>query len=172
MASSGKTDASDATDDSFEQFVRSELARYDARIETLEDELEAKDAEIETLRDRLDEIDARTDMMRLVEDSSDLGPHQRSTALLQHMRQEALNTSGDDQATINRDTAERVLHYPDIDRTTFITDMRRAAKLVGDEDVCWYEGREDGTTREARLILDLEAGDLPTEISTKSDGGA
>jgi len=172
MSKSGEADAQPDNEESFERFVRSELARYDSRIETLEDELDAKDDEIERLRERVQDLDARTDMMRLIEDSDDLGPHQRSTALLQHLREEARNSTADDSTAINRDRVERVLHYPDIDRTTFITDMKRCVKLVGDKDICWYEGRDDGETREARLVLDLTGGDLPDEVSTKSDGGA
>lgn len=159
-------------DESFKQYVRSELAKYDARIDELEDLADAKDDRIEELETRVQELESRTDMLRLVEDSDQLDGEQRSAALLQHLHKKATNTSGADRAAITRDRAEEVLHYPDIHRTTYISDMERCVRLVGDVDVCWYEGRDEGPSRDARLILDLEGGEMSNNLSTKLNGGA
>ena len=172
MSTHCNDDAQTGDDASFERFVRSELARYDSRIEDLEAELEEKNETISRLRDRVNEIDARTDMLRLVEDSDQLDGQQRSAALLQHMQKEARNKSDKDRTAIDRDAADRILHYPDVDRTTIISDMKRCQRMVGDKEICWYEGRDDGNTRSARLVLDLTAGELPADLSTKSNGGA
>jgi len=158
-------------DESFQEYVQQELVQYDNRIEKLEEKLDDRDEQIEALEDTVAELDARTDMLRLVEDSDELSAHERSTALLQHLQKQAYNSSGDDSTRIGRDQTEKALHYPDIDRTTFITDMRRCVKLVGDEDVCWYEGRNQGNSQKSFLYLDLESGDLPNALSTASNGG-
>ena len=158
-------------DATFESYVRSELAKYDARIEELENTIEQKDERIAELETTVEQLDARTDMLRLVENSDEMDGEQRSTALLQHLRKQALKTIGDDRAAISRDRAEQILHYPDIHRTTLITDMQRCVRLVDDETVCWYEGRDDGPEREARLILDLERGEVPATLSTDLEGG-
>lgn len=159
-------------DESFKQYVRSELAKYDARIDDLEELVNVKDNRIKELEDRIQELEGRTDLLRLVENSDELEGEQRSAALLQHLHKKATNTSGPDKAAITRDRAEEVLHYPDIHRTTFISDMERCVRLVGDEGVCWYEGRDKGPSRDARLVLDLEGGELPNDLSTKLNGGA
>jgi len=158
-------------DESFQEYVQEELVQYDNRIEELEEKLADRNERIETLEDTVAELDARTDMLRLVEDSDQLSAHERSTALIQHLHKQARNNSGDDRTRISREQTEQALHYPDIDRTTFITDMRRCVKLVGDEDVCWYEGRDEGNTQKSFLYLDLGSGDLPNDLSTAKNGG-
>jgi len=172
MSTHGNEDAQTGDDETFERFVRSELARYDSRIEDLEAKLQEKNETIASLRDQVQELDARTDMLRLVEDSDQLDGQQRSAALLQHMQREAQQQSGEEKTAIDRDTADKILHYPDVDRTTIISDMKRCQRMVGNKEICWYEGRDDGNTRKSRLVLDLTAGDLPVDLSTKSDGGA
>lgn len=162
----------DGVDESFKNYVRSELAAYDARIDELEEQVDSKDDRIEVLESRVEELESRTDMLRLVEDSDQLDGEQRSAALLQHLHRKATNGSGADRAAVTREKAEEVLHFPDIHRTTYISDMERCVDLVGDESVCWYEGRDGGPSREARLILDVDGEELPGDAATKLNGGA
>lgn len=156
------------------------LEAHSSRMEALEEEIERvqeerdeerekrkraeaeRDAAIEDIRDRIAELDARTDILQLVNNSDEMEPKQRSIALLQNLRQDALRKEGDGRravASLTRSQAERALHFPDQDRTTFYTDMRRAARLVGDDDVLWYD--DDG---DVELKLNLEKGSLPDAI--------
>lgn len=114
-------------------------------------ELEAKLEEGEQWRNQIErelaELDARTDLLDLVEAADNVDGRQRSVALLQHLKRQA--ESSNDSAAVDREAAESALHHPDVDRTTIYDDMRRAARLVGDEAVCRYD--------EGKLRLDLTA---------------
>jgi hypothetical protein len=92
---------------------------------------------------------------------------QRSATLLQHLQRAATSGTGNDEdvtatreAAVTREQAEIALQHPDVDRTTIYDDMRRAVRLVGNEDVCWYESG-DGS----RLCINLEAGELPAQFN-------
>ena len=127
-------------------------------------ELEATvDEQAETisrLQQRIAELDDRTDMLSLVEDADKADGKQRSSALIQHLVRAAEHREQRGEPArqaVRRGEAEKALHYPDVDRTTIYDDMRRAERLVGDEDVLQYS---DG-----KLMINLEAADggtLPT----------
>jgi len=131
-------------------------------ITALEERLDSLERENKRLRERVAELDARTDMLELVESTDDLDGEGRSTALLQHMQRKIAARPDDTcRLTVDRDTAEEALHYPDVDRTTIYDDMRRCARLVGDEDRCWYAKK--GTSPrpgESVLVLHLPDGEL------------
>lgn len=121
-------------------------------------------AENEDLRAEIERLDARTDLLRLVEQSDDMTGKQRSVALIQHLRRAAerqRDRGRPAKSSVDRDDAESALQFPDVDRTTIYDDMRRAVRLVDNEAILWYESNSGG---ESRLKLDLEAGDLPSEI--------
>jgi len=157
--------------------IYEEVAALEERVE----DLEAKLAQVERLRDRVDELDERTDLMQLVDDSDELDARGRSIRLLQHM-QRAAQRQRHDHTSLTRDQAAEALHYPDVDRTTIYTDMRRAARLVDDEAICWYHSSDEGDIDEAVLHLDagafaaaVEAGAIDralVERSTTENGGA
>lgn len=114
------------------------------------------------LHEEIQELKARTDMLQLVEESDELDATQRSIALIQNLRQDALRKQRSERpakASLTREQAERALHFPDLDRTTFYSDMRRAERLVGDKNVLWYDNDGD-----AELKLNLESGTLPDAI--------
>jgi len=159
------------------ELIYKDLYALEERVAELEKQLDA----LEALRDRVDDIDARTDIMQLVEDSDDLDGKGRSIRLLQHMQRKA---SRQNLTTISltRDQADEALHYPDVDRTTIYTDMRRCVRLLGDEAICWYEGSDQGTHDESEVYLDVTAlqdaataGEVDPELvaeSTVQQGGA
>lgn len=140
-------------------------------IEDLEDNLAAEreqrrelEAENEELRQRINDLDARTDLLNLVEKADEMSGKQRSVALIQHLRRAAerqADRGNKAKSSVNREGAEAALQYPSVDRTTLYDDMRRAARLVGNKHVLWYESASGG---DSRLKLNLEAGDLPTGI--------
>lgn len=151
--------------------TRAGLEKAHDRIDDLHDDLaderdarRALEAENQELREEIERLDARTDLLRLVEDSDDMTGEQRSVALLQHLRRAAEHERDRGRAakaSVNREEAEEALHYPDVDRTTIYDDLRRAVRLVGNEDVVTYVSDSGG---ESRLRLNLEAGDLPKDV--------
>jgi len=145
------------------------LARLDNRIDELEDgqrELREKNQDLreanKRLRGRIAELEKRTDLLDLVQQSDEMDGMQRSVALLQHLRRKA-GQEGErgrtTSAAVDREAAMEALHHPTVDRTTIYDDFRRCERLVGDTDVCHYDGGQD-----ARLVLNLENGDVPAEI--------
>jgi len=138
------------SDELYQQVV-ADIAALEEQI----DELQTRLDELEQLRERVDELDARTDMMQLVEDSDDLDARGRSVRLLQHMQRKA-DRNGLSRIRLNHEAAVEALHYPDLDRTTIYTDLRRCARLVGDKELCWYESADAGTTDQAALVLDYD----------------
>ena len=164
------------SDDQLYQALTEDIVALEERV----DELEAKLARVGQLADRVDELDARTDIMQLVEDSDDLSGRGRSIRLLQHMQRKA-NRQDLSKIALTKDQAAEALHYPDLDRTTYYTDLRRCARLIGDRDICWYETDDEGNLEEACVVLDYEqfqlaasAGEVSPDVvnSTASNGGA
>lgn len=124
-------------------------------LEEQVDELQSVDDGLEEVTERVDEIDDRTNLLKIAEESDTLDGPERSRVLLQHLKEKAENQTSEGRvavASINKKEAETALRYPPIDRTTYFSDMRRAAQLVGDGDLCYYD---DGV-----LTLDLEQGSL------------
>lgn len=149
------------------QVALTKISQLNDRVDELEGERERLSQENHQLKHRVADLEGRTDLLRVVENSDELTGKQRSITLLQHLQKAAQNSGGnvDDptssqQASVTREQAEIALQHPDVDRTTIYTDMQRAARLVGDEAVCWYDTGESG----AQLFLDLEAGSLPAEF--------
>ena len=152
------------------QRIQALANKVGALEEELRDEQEARrdlqetvDEQRETiarLKRRVAELDDRTDMLSLVEDADKADGQQRSAALIQHLVRaaERREQRGEPpRQAVDRAEAEQALHYPDVDRTTIYDDMRRAERLVGDEDVLQYSDGE--------LTINLEAADggtLPT----------
>jgi predicted RNase H-like nuclease (RuvC/YqgF family) len=158
--------------------IAARLEAHSKRIESLEDELEdvreERDAlrgevedlrqENEDLRAEIERLDARTDLLSLVENSDEMTAKQRRIALIQHLKkaaEKARERGRDAKASMNKDKAEAVLKYPDIDRTTFYDDLRKAPRLVGKKDILWYDSSSGG---ESRLKMNLENGDLPGDV--------
>lgn len=127
----------------------------------LEDRLEQRIKDLET---RIDNLERRTDLLQLVEDVDQMEAEQRSTAIIQHMQKKIQSDPSLTRTFLTKDEVKQALHYPDIDRTTFYTDMQRCERLVGDDDVCWYVPKKDSKVDQAVVYLDLEQGDLPNDV--------
>lgn len=139
------------------------------RVDELEADNDEKDTRIRELEAEVQRLEARTDLIRVVEQADEMTGKQRSITLLQHLQKAAQRNSDNDdavtgngRASVTREQAEIALQHPDVDRTTIYDDMRRAVRLVGDEDVCWYDSDRDGGSQ---LVLDVTNGDLPTEFN-------
>lgn len=124
-------------------------------------ELEERvDERFDEIQDRLDDLERRTDMLQLVEDVDEMAAKQRSITILQHMHRKLLASDDLDAIHLTKDDVETALHFPDIDRTTYYTDMRRCQRLVGNDDICWYKKASEGDLDEAAVYLDLSEGDI------------
>lgn len=136
--------------------VQDELEAEREAREELEAALEERDRRLDALEEQLAAIDQRTDLLDFARQADEASGRQRSIALLLDLKSEAEASDGPDTHSFDRDAAERALRRPDVDRTTIYDDMRRAARIVGDEDVCAYA---DGVLR-----LNLDQGELPSEV--------
>lgn len=127
------------------QDLEDDLAAANERITTLERQLAEYEDRLADHDRRLDDLDAATDLLRIVEKSDDLDREQKATVLLEHCREKARSYERRGQSpvvTIDWEDAEEILHYPDQDRTTFYTDLQKAAQLIGDDRVCEYSDGE------------------------------
>lgn len=130
--------------------LEDENATLRDEVADLRKQLANRDAVIERLSERIDGLDRRTDLLQLVEQADEMDGTQRSAALLQHLKRKAEARSDGEpaRAAVDREQADEALHYPDVERTTIYRYMERAARLVGNRDVCWYDNGE--------LVLDLD----------------
>jgi uncharacterized coiled-coil DUF342 family protein len=161
--------------DTFRDGLRSAWDAIDDLEEQLQEEREERrrlEDENEELREEIERLHARTDLLRLVDNSDEMTGKQRSMTLIQHLKKQAETHRDRDReakASVNREEAESALQYPNVDRTTIYDDMRRAARLVDNKNVLWYESASGGGSR---LRLNLDAGDLPGEVlGATEDGG-
>lgn len=162
----------DETTTQYDDEVLARLDALSANVRSVEDdqmEMERRhEADLDELREELAkvreenaELKRRTDLLSLTEQADDLGAKQKSAILLQNLHRKALQKQERGKrphASITRSQAEDILQNINQDRTTFYSDMERAARLVGeDNDVVRY----DTTGQESTLKMNLEKGDLP-----------
>lgn len=136
----------------------------EAKLEEEREERRRLEEEVQDLQKEIDRLDARTDLLSLVENSDEMTAEQRRITLIQHLNKAAKKErerGRDAKASVTRDEAEAALQYPDLDRTTFFGDLRKAPDLVGNESVLSYESSSGG---KSRLKLNLEKGDLPSDV--------
>jgi predicted nuclease with TOPRIM domain len=147
--------------------LREENAELRQTVGELEDENERLRSRADDIEGDVAELDSRTDLLQVLQQPDEMDGEQRSVALILHLKRAAEHQKDrphDSQAKaeITPEEAERVLQYPDIDRTTIYSDMERAERLVGDKSVLWYHSGGYGDTS---LRINLEAGDLPGTVT-------
>lgn len=162
--------------------IAARLEAHSKRIESLEGELddvrEERDelrGEVEDLRqeneelhEEIEDLDARTDLLRLVQDSDDMPAKQRQVALIQNLKEAAERERGrgrQPKASLTPDQAEAALSHPYEDESHVYRDMKRAAEILDDEDVLWYDNAGYGDTR---LKIDLTEGTVPGDITGRN----
>lgn len=154
-------------DSSLADNILTDLTALEDRVDDLATALDRID-ELET---RVATLEERTDMLRLIEESDQLDAKQRSTALIQHAVQEVRNSSRT-KVTYDRDRAEEILHYPDVDRTTIYSDMERCERLIADADICEYYKASHTDTGAAELRFNMASfDDRDVDVSTLVQGG-
>lgn len=127
--------------------LRDHLEQAQIERTELREEIEQLRAEKAALQRQTEQLDARTDLLELVKNADTVDGEQRSIALIQHLKRAAEQKRQRDQtarASVTHQEAKIALHHPDVDRTTIYDDMRRAARLVGDKHVLWYDSSSGG----------------------------
>lgn len=133
--------------------------------EWLEDELKDRDEEIQHLRRELDSVKNRTDLLDRVESASALKPDERAAVLIQTLYNEADATNG--HASIDASQASKALGGR-VDRTLMYGEtgtFQKAVDAVGDDDVLKLVKEDRASDRNTRLVLNLEAGELPETVA-------
>ena len=145
-----------------------DLVELENTVEQLQDRVTRLEDENERLRDHVADLDARTDLLQLVSDVDEMTAEQRSIAILQHMHRKCKRRDAT-RVALTRDQVEQCLHHPPLDRSTFYSDMRRCARLVDDESVCWHASDGVGSREETVVVLDLDGGELPQRYQATED---
>jgi len=152
----------------FMENLKDELEDVREERDALRNEVEDLRQENEDLRQEIENLDARTDLLRLVQNSDDMPAKQRQAALIQNLKEAAereRDRSRDPKASLTPDQAEAALGHPYEDESHVYRDMKRAAEILGDEDVLWYENAGYGKTR---LKIDLTKGTVPGAITGRN----
>lgn len=141
------------------------------RAADAEERAAAAEEEAAELRQELAELRERTSLVDRVQRASTLKPEERAIVLIQTLHAEARRNGG--TATIDASAAVKALGG-DIDRTLMYGDdgtFQRTVDLVGDEDLLWYQTENRASSKNSRLILDLNNGEMPDTVAGHDVGG-
>lgn len=150
------------------------------RVNELEEELDerrTRDAnlveQIQSLERELADLRERTQLLQAIQNAGALKKDQRVAVLLQTLYNKAKRhereEGGAARATADINTYEDALGG-DVEQTYFYRDASAAVEMVGDEGVLDFKQEAPGARKNSRLILDLEAGDLPAIIAGREIG--
>lgn len=156
--------------------------RFDAvlaRLKAVEDELEEKDQTIDEQAQRIQELeqtieklDDRTDLLQSIRRGSATGKEEKIAVLVQRLVNEAWRrkqkpNNEPARASVDAEGAVDTLQGR-IDRTSVYGEtglFKRAVEMVGDEDVLYYVSESRASSKNSRLVLNLEAGDVPAQVA-------
>lgn len=150
-----------------------------ARLEHLEDQLEDRDERIDeqdrridSLENQLQEVDDRTDLLQKLGENSATSAEQKISIIVQRLVNEASRRgakSNDEPARASVDAKGAVdTLQGTIDRTTVYGEtglFKQAERLVDDTDVLYYITESRSSSKNSRLVLNLEAGTPPASIA-------
>lgn len=141
----------------------------------------AKDAEnvVQDLSDRVDQLEAENDELR-----QRLEKHEDSDAFLQNAQKKGASTGvqrsaiilqtlamrargrGSSRSEMTADGCETALNAvgESVDRTSTYDILRRAARLIDDDDTVWFQKEPRSAQKPSRLIMDLSDGYLPAMV--------
>ena len=144
------------------QAAEQEATECKDRLEAMETDLAAAERENEQLRAELAEVRERTDLLQAVKQASALESEEKAAVCIQNLFNKARNNDG--KAALPPVEGLSALGNS-VDRTTIYDVYRRAERLVGDDDLLWYQSEARGSDKNSRLILDLNAGTLPSTVA-------
>lgn len=125
----------------------------------------AAEEEAKELRQEVAELRQQTELVDRVQRASTLKPDERAIVLIQTLHAEARRNGG--TATIDASAAVKALGG-DVDRTLMYGEdgtFERTVDLVGDEDLLWYKKENRASSKNSRLILDLNNGEMPEKVA-------
>lgn len=148
------------------RYVRGEVETHDERIEEHTDQILA-------IEENVHDLDDRTSLQEFVRDASSLKVEERAAVLIQTLYNEAQKKrrrGGEPIATGDYKDADTALGNT-LDNRQLIDAMDRAATLV-EGDVLQFKKEPRSSRMNSRLILNLNAGELPATVAgRKIDGG-
>lgn len=136
------------------------------------DDLQARlGDELDAFRNELADIRDRTEVFKHVNDVSGMDMDTRAALCVQTAYNEAQRNDAN-RGTLTVEEAYKA-QGASIDRTRYYDVFVRAEELVGDDDLCFYKKEPRGHDPPSRLVVDLEAGSLPSRVAGVSlRGGA
>lgn len=157
-----------------EDAIKNNKQQYERRFDDLTDELERVRDENDDLRREVQQLSAdirdlqqRTDLLAVVEDASALSKDERAGVCLQQLVRECRRKRDAGQEPVSsmtgRRATEEVLCLEN--RQPAYRALKRAPKLVGNTDVCWWQKERRGHEPPSRLMLDLREGDVPSVVA-------
>ena len=145
-------------------FAEQALEWCDELEEELEAEREARrslEAEVEDLRQRLADVEARDAIAETVVDASRLKVEERAAICIQTAVNEANQNGG--AASMDYKQATAALGGG-LDRRQLLDALERAGSIV-DGDAVRFKKEPRSSNRNSRMVVDLEAGDLPRTVA-------
>jgi len=137
-----------------------------ARVSELESELEERDQRIYELQQAVETLQDGDRLMQEVHQNAASVATKRAIKIIRTLNNEAI-TNGQSgrkkSSTINIKEAKKVVGGK-VDRTTFYDTFDLAQDLVDNSDVLEYKTPPRSSKKNHRLVLDLDAGDLPASI--------
>lgn len=156
--------------DDFERMMRrieNELDELKEQVNSQQDRIDDLEVENERLRERWKRTEERTDLLQHVKQSSALAPEERAAILIQTLHNKAVaSEQRGEPAQSELDANQGVSALGgSIDRTLMYSTFEKAVELVGDEAVLQYKKEDRGAAKNSRLLLNLEAGELPATVA-------
>jgi hypothetical protein len=141
--------------------------RAEERVDDLEEELYEKDERIRDLEETIESLQDRDRLMKHVHQNAADTPTKRAVSLIQTLNNEAV-TNGQagpaKTASVTAREAKKCLGG-DVNRSLIYPTFEKAENLVDNDAVLEYRKEDRSSPKKSRLILDLEAGQLPSEIA-------
>jgi TolA-binding protein len=147
------------------QVAEDRAAAAEAEAEAAIERAEAAEARVDELESRLGGLEDRTDLLQHVRQASALKPEERAALLIQTLVTEADKNGG--RATMDANEAVKACHG-DADRTNMYGEygvFARAVDLVGNEDLLSLKQESRASSKNTRLVLDLDGGALPETVA-------
>jgi DNA repair exonuclease SbcCD ATPase subunit len=133
------------------------------KVNDLEAEIDTLEADLEAAQSRIDELEERTDLLQAVQKASSLKPEERAVVCIQTLYNRASARDPrlaemDVQAAINAlgGSVKRHHIYPVFDVVDDLEDV--------DDDVLQVVREDRASEENTRIVLNLEAGELPSMV--------
>lgn len=138
-----------------------------ARMHELEDRIDELEDEVADLRAENEQLRDRTDLLANVRKAANRKPEERAVVLIQTLYNEAWRNKergNPPLAQMDKDAAMKALGGS-VQRQLVYPTFEKAADLVGDDDLLWYQTEPRSSSKNNRLKLDLDGGEMPSMVA-------